>query len=299
MRRWLASAEALILALLVVAPSWASGQEGKGRDASAATESSTQAEQRWWEEDIWKDPERGFHYYPPERERRRAATKRNESPPAAGPNARRSLKDITDHDELKAERERRLKIAIMSPTPENMAAYLEANTYMMQKSAMFADMWRRTLWANPDFDFNVQNPNANFAQLEVRQSRVNEKNKTMKDLAHEYGIVFFYRSDCPYCRIQAPVLRMLAETYGMEVLAVSLDGGPLEGWPDAKPDNGISMVVSEGRGVNVVPTLYLVSRDTRRSVMLGAGVLALDEIVERVHVLTRLGPGEDIAGGAR
>lgn len=298
MRRRLASAETLILWVLFFAPSWASAQEGKGRETSPATESSAQAEQRWWEEDIWKDPERGFHYYPPERERRRAATKRDEPAPASA-HARRSLQEIRDHDELKAERERRLKAAIMNPTPQNMAAYLEANTYVMQKSAMFADMWRRTLWSNPEYDFNVQNPHANFAQVQLRQERTQRKNVTMKDLARRFGIVFFYRGDCPYCKLQAPVLKMLEDSYGMEVLAVGLDGAPLQGWLGARPDNGISTVVSNGRGVPVVPTLYLVSRDTRESVMLGAGVLALDEIVERVHVLTQLSPGEDISGGVR
>jgi conjugal transfer pilus assembly protein TraF len=143
------------------------------------------------------------------------------------------------------------------------------------------------------------NPSANFAQVELRQARTEAKRRTMESLARDFGIVFFFRSDCPYCKIQAPVLRMLSNTYGMEVLPVSLDGGPLDGWPEARVDNGISMVVSGGRGVNVVPALYLVSRDTRQAVMLGSGVLAADEIVDRVHLLTQVPVGEDVGGGIR
>lgn len=59
----------------------------------------------------------------------------------------------------------------MQPTPENMTAYLEANTYVLKKGQVFADMWRRTVWANPEYDFNVQNPSANFAQVQLKQAR--------------------------------------------------------------------------------------------------------------------------------
>ncbi len=248
----------------------------------------------WWEQDIWKDPERGFHYYPePRRPREKPENKPKE------PISRKSLKDIADLDELKAERERRLKAAVMNPSTENMVAYLEANTLVLQKSAMFADVWRRTVWTHPEFSFNAQNPTANFAQAELRQARMMAREDTARDLAGDHGLLFFYRSDCPYCKLQAPVLRRLSERYGIEVLAISLDGGPLDGWPEAKPDNGISNVVSLGRGIEAVPALYLVSRDRRQAVLLGAGVLALDDIVERMHVLAKVGVGEGLAGGVR
>lgn len=297
MRRRIAAAQALIAPSLVCLALLATAQvAGPAAAADLDKSAVSDATDKWWEADIWRDPERGFFYYPPERAR--AKPRRPEAPkqPAAAP---RPIKEITDHDELKAERDRRLKVAIMAPTPENMSAYLEANTYMMQKSAMFSDMWRRTVWSNAEFDFNVQNPNANFAQVELRQARTALKNQTLKDIGRDFGLLFFYRADCSQCKLQAPVLRMLGQSHGIEVLPVSLDGGPLEGWPEARPDNGISTVVSQGRGVAAVPTLYLVSRDTRRSVMLGSGVLAADEIIDRVHVLTQLAPGEDVAGGIR
>lgn len=263
-------------------------------DAAEAKPEAAAPAVPWWEQDIWKDPERGFHYYP---ELRRPRQKPEDQPKE--PAARKSLKDITDLDELKAERERRLKAAVMNPSTENMVAYLEANTLVLQKSAMFADVWRRTVWTHPQFDFNARNPTANFAQVELRQARLMEREGTARDLAADHGLLFFYRSDCPYCKLQAPVLRTLSERYGIEVLPVSLDGGPLEGWPEAKPDNGISRVVSQGRGIEAVPALYLVSRDARQALLLGSGVLAMDEIVERMHVLTKVGVGDGPAGGVR
>ncbi len=265
--------------------------------SSAVAESSAGADRRgqsFWDRDIWQERDRGFLFYQPDDDPK--PPRRRSDPEPAKPT--RKLEQL-DHDELKAERERRLKVAVMQPTPQNMSAYLEVNTLILRKSALFADMWRRTVWSNPQYDFNVQNPQPNFAQTQIRLDREAGKRTTMHELAHEFGIVFFYRGDCPYCKLQAPVLRALSSTFGMNVLAVSLDGQPLEGFPDARPDNGISLTVTEGRGVDHVPALYLVSRSTKQFVMLGAGVMAMSDIVERVHVLTQQQPGEDVAGGLR
>ena len=70
---------------------------------------------------------------------------------------------------------------------------------------------------------------------------------------------------------------------------MSLDGGRLPQFPNAHPDNGISRVLE----VAQVPALFLSSKTERRVQPIGYGVLAADEILERMYVLTQLKPGED------
>ena len=60
------------------------------------------------------------------------------------------LKSIPTIEGLREERERRLNTAVMNPTEENMKLYLEANHFVQEKSALFADQWRRVAWQNPD-----------------------------------------------------------------------------------------------------------------------------------------------------
>ncbi len=287
MCRWNAAARALIFLFGLGALSSAVGAD--------ADSPAPQRPSNFWDVDIWADPERGFLFYQPDAPKRRAAPSARQKPrPGTRP-----LSEIRDHDELRAEREARLKIAIMQPSPENMKLYLEANTYMLQKSAMFSDMWRRTVWQNPEFDWNVQNPNANFAQTSIRLDREASKRRVVADLSRDYGIFYFTRSDCPYCKLQGPVLREMQRQFGIEVMAITMDGSPVEGFPDARADNGISMRVSSGQGVSAVPALFLVSRHSSEAVMLGAGVLSITDIVERINVLTQTRPGEDISGGIR
>jgi len=106
--------------------------------------------------------------------------------------------------------------------------------------------------------------------------------QTLAELSRDYGLMFFFRSDCPYCHQQAPVLRLLERNYGLPVMGVSMDGGTLPQFPDARRDNGISMTVSNGQGIQMVPALFLVHRETRQAVPIGSGALAIDEIIERI-----------------
>lgn len=76
-------------------------------------------------------------------------------------------------------------------------------------------------------------------------------------------------------------------------MAISMDGGPIPSFPDAVPDNGISMVVSNGQGIQTVPAIYLVKRDTLEVFPIGTGILAADEIADRVWILTQTKPGDE------
>ena len=114
-----------------------------------------------------------------------------------------------------------------------------------------------------------------------------------KSVLKRWLIVFFARSDCSFCHDQAPVLKGFEQATGMPIIAVSLDGGPIPMFPDAKPDNGISLVVSGGAGVQIVPALYLINRRTKEAIPVGTGVIAGDEIAERIRVLTKTKPGQE------
>jgi conjugal transfer pilus assembly protein TraF len=241
----------------------------------------------WWDGSPWEDPERGFNWYPPDAPPPKKKAEKKPEPP------KKSIRDMKTLAELQAELNRLREVAIMNPTQANVRAYLEAQAYVLDKSALFADVARRVVWATPQVDYNNRSPVATYAQLSKKDNRTAEQARTLADLARDYGIMFFFRSDCPYCHQQAMVLRILEQQYGMPVLGVSMDGGVLPQFPDARKDNGISMVVTGGEGVQTVPALFLVHRETRQAIPIGTGAMAMDEIVERIRVLTRTQPGQE------
>lgn len=249
----------------------------------------------WWEEDIWANPERGFNWYPPDEvPEPKKETKEKSAPAAKTKTAKpKNIREMESVDAIHAEWKRLRDQAILQPNEKNIYAYLDANQWVQDRAQYFQDMWRRVTWKNPDVDYNNRNPNANFAQAAMKDLKSDKANNIMGEMAKTHGIVFFFKSDCDFCHIQAPILKMMQARYGMEVLAISMDRGGIKEFPQAKPDNGISMFVSQGRGIEVFPSVYLVSKNKKEVVPLGSGVLAMDEIVERIAVLTSTQPGQD------
>jgi len=239
----------------------------------------------WWDDTPWQNPERGFNWYPPDAPPPKKDKKAETKP--------KSIKELTAMEDLRKELARLKDLAIMQPTQANVRDYLEAQTYVMDKSSVFADTARRVVWATPSVDYNNRSPVATFAQINKKDMRRESQQQTLAELSHEYGLMFFFRSDCTYCHQQAPVLRLLERNYGLPVMGVSMDGGSLPQFPDARRDNGISMTVSNGQGIQTVPALFLVHRETRQALPVGTGALAIDEIVERIRVLTRTEPGQE------
>ena len=48
--------------------------------------------------------------------------------------------------------------AILEPTTENVSAYIAFQREQLNRASSFADMWRRTIWQNPELDYTLQRP---------------------------------------------------------------------------------------------------------------------------------------------
>lgn len=240
----------------------------------------------WWNGSPWIDPNRGFNWYPPDEAPKKAKKKQPEV-------RQKTIREMETMEELQKELARLKDVAIMKPTQDNVRAYLEAQTYVMDKGSFFADVARRVAWQTPSVDYNNRSPTASYALLEKNDMRKQAQYQAIANLGKDYGLLFFFKSDCTYCHAQAPILKLLESSYGLPVMAISLDGGSLPQFPNAKRDNGISVIVSAGQGIDVTPTMYLVNRETKQSTLIGSGALAMEDLVERIRVLTSTKPGQE------
>ena len=255
--------------------------------SQAASVPSQAATGLWWDQSPWGDPDRGFNWYPdPREEMRQPEEKKAEKKP-------KTIYEMTTLEEVKKELEHIKGVAVINPTEKNVHEFLKAQNYVMNKASMFADVSRRVVWSKPDVNYSARSPTANFASMKVRERRDKERDGTMAELAQTHGILFFARSDCDFCHDQAPVLKALSSKTGMPILTVSLDGKPIHMFPDAKADNGISMMASGGNGIQTVPAMFLIDRRTQQMIPLGTGVIAAEDITERIRVLTKTTPGQE------
>lgn len=219
---------------------------------------------------------------------------RQVAPPAPAPQASAprplSLKEIKTAEQMRQELKRREDVAVMNPTDANLKNYLELWQLTQEKGAVFADNWRRVVWQNPELDYSLKRPTNNTAiKTYDAQREVNEE-QHLKTLAKEHGLIFFFRSDCPYCHAMAPVLRSMSEKYGIEVLAVSVDGaGLLPEYPQFTDGRN----QAQAWGVERVPALFIGSKTTGDHAPIGFGQMALTEIINRIFVLTGTQPGQN------
>ena len=225
------------------------------------------AEESFWTEDVWKNPDRGFLFY--------GEKKLDEA---------KDPKEFETVEELKFEAQRRLNVAVMNPTESNLKAYLEINTLMLEKSSQFAQRWKETLWANPGFDHTVVHPNANFAQVALKDKTKQEKEAALTQLAQSSGLVILVQNDCSFCGLMAPVIHRLQEESGFNVLAVTIKGGIPQEWPAAKPDNGIvkRLMTLSGSVPTVTPAIFLVDRKGEKAQLIASGALSLEDLKDRL-----------------
>jgi len=171
--------------------------------------------------------------------------------------------------------------AIDAPTPENVAAYLYLQRVALDKASTYARVAQRVVMQDPYLDETVRRPLASYAVHDLARQSGEAKRALVKEIAQRAAILFFYRSDCPHCHTQAPVLKILERLYGFHILPVSLDGLPLPGglFPEFRNDAGQAARL----GLMATPALFLAIPPDRFA-PIGQGAMSADEIVQRLLV---------------
>jgi conjugal transfer pilus assembly protein TraF len=232
----------------------------------------------------WADRERGWFWYqmPPAERKKPQAT-----PPSAAPTRTAPLRpaELIEFDALQKRVEELRNIAIIRPTERNIRNYLAIQAEVIDKASAFADIAQRVIWANPDFDYTVTGRPVNAKALEVfDREAINAREGSATALAKDHALFFFFRSDCPYCHQFGPYLKEFEAKFGLAVVPISVDGGPLlPAFPNPRVDNGIARTLD----VREVPALFLVEPASGKIVPIGYGVLSESELLERLQIVSQ------------
>ena len=208
---------------------------------------------------------------------------------SAAPTAQASATDrmaaITRQlDELKAK-------AILEPSEENVIAYVRFQREQLDRASTFSDTWQRALWQNPELDYTLQRPVNTVGKRAWIDNRKADRDAVLTNLSQRYGLFYFYAQSCGACDIFAPILRSVADSHRMAVMAVSMDGGPSREFPDYVVDSG--QRARMGVPGNETPALVLFDTATKRTIPVGFGILSGDEIMDRIFMLTNTKVGSD------
>lgn len=229
----------------------------------------------------WHDRWRGWHFYenPPLEEQETAAP----LSAVSRPTAKAHVPELEEFERLQRTLEEYRNIAIIRPTESNVRRYMELEAKVVGQASAFADVARRVAWATPELDPTLQGRPVNAKALEVfEETQRTERSRTVALLGQDHVLFFFYRSDCPYCHAFAPVLEAFKTRYGIQVMAISIDGGPMPGFPSARRDNGIATALQ----VSQVPAVFLAQPFTGQITPIGFGVLSESQLLERIAIVS-------------
>ncbi|MCE4369658.1 conjugal transfer protein TraF [Xanthomonas hortorum] len=225
----------------------------------------------------WSDSWRGWHFY------ERPPPEPDAVEPATVPTAPTKPDALREFERLQKAVEDTRNIAIMRPTEENVRRYMALEAQVVARASYFADVAQRVAWIHPELDPTLQGRPVNARALEVYERQQAEaRSHTVARLGQDHVLLFFFRSDCPYCHAFAPTLEAFQGRHGLQILAISVDGGPIPGFPHARHDNGIAKTLR----VEQVPAVFLAQPFTGRIMPIGFGVLSESELLERITTLT-------------
>ena len=228
----------------------------------------------------WSDRWRGWHFYEdPAPEERERPVLPDKTMPVAPPVRPWRVPELIEFERLQKTLEDTRNIAIMRPSEANVRRYMDLEAQVVARASNFADMAQRVAWATPELDPTLHGRPVNAKALEVfEQTELADRSRSIGELGKDHVLFFFYRSDCPYCHAFAPTLEAFQARHGIQVVAISVDGGPMPGFPNARPDNGIATTLK----VTQVPAVFLAQPFTGKITPIGFGVLSESQLLERI-----------------
>lgn len=224
----------------------------------------------------WLRNREGWFWYrdPPEARR----------PPKASPVPQSRARELVEFEAMQKRLDDLKRVAVMNPTEANLLAYMRYQRMVMNKSEVFAERWQRLVWTVPELDYGITGrPTNSMAIAAFDEQREERQAQAVRALSATHGLLFIFRSDCPYCHRLAPILKRFEQEFGMLVFPVSLDGGGLPEYPNPQLDNGIAARLNP----SVVPALYLTAPSKREIRPVGFGLMALSDLIERIAALAQ------------
>lgn len=199
------------------------------------------------------------------------------APVAPTPEALPPADPLTRVQQQRQALERAMALAVLEPTPDHVRAYLELNQALMQQSQAFADTWKQVVWTTPSLDYSLVSPTGAAARTRADE-RAAEQQAQLISAASRYGLLFFFRGDCPYCHQFAPVLSRFAADFSFMVIPVSLDGGVLPEYPHPRSNFDAAAQLK----VESYPAVYLLDPATRKVAPAVFGAVGYSELAQRL-----------------
>ncbi|NEX91205.1 conjugal transfer protein TraF [Caulobacter sp. 17J65-9] len=227
--------------------------------------------------------------------------------------------EVAALEAFKKELEDTRAVAVWDPKPENIRRYYELQQVAMNRASLFSDNWRRMIWTSPELDYTLKRPVNTLGKRLWSDTRQGDRDLFLREASETVGLFYVFKGSCGACHVASPIVKNFSVRYGVPVTAVSGDGagnehfakvvtdrGQLKAWGVGDMTPALLMFQQADPIVNGKPQQRRIQLTGGRSVTLracrqprgcltyiGAGVMPVEDIAERLYVLLATEPGQD------
>jgi len=172
-------------------------------------------------------------------------------------------------------------LAIIEPTSKNVLDYKRFERKILDQGEKFAHIGQRILLLDPSLDASIKNPTAQIARPIALKKIDQDRVRKIKMLSERFGLFFYFSSDCAYCHLFAPILKLFQEKYEWDIMPISIDGKGINEFPDFKTDNGSAQL----NKIEYFPALMLFDAKTNQLRPFHYGFTTLDKLIEKIDLI--------------
>ena len=169
---------------------------------------------------------------------------------------------------------------IMYPSIENTRKFLEIQNQMFIRASEVSKTGQLAVLTNPDLNLVAKEQPISQAGLKIaRQEQTEREQQLLYKFAKNYQLLFFYSSECSYCKQFSYIVEHYANKYGFKVASVTTDGNQLPNFPAS-----YNRALIERFNVKGTPALFAFSEVRGIAVPIAHGFMSLD-LLEKNTVL--------------
>ncbi len=196
-----------------------------------------------------------------------------------------SLKDYTeeqlwrmDPDTFNELREAITKRAVGDTSNEEyIGEYAKVIELSAQRARAFANAHHAYLSKHPEHNIAASLPLAAPGRIAVTKEQRREVSRRLKNAQDDFALIYFYAPGCEACNEQGKILQYFTGRYNWNIKSVDVTSSP----PGAR-----------AFGVQMTPTLLVVSKRSGEYLTVSVGVAAVTEIEDTLYRNVRLLNGE-------
>lgn len=210
-----------------------------------------------------------------------------------------------DFEFMEKMRDQLAKNALMySDQQEHIKQYQKFMLWLVDSAISYSKVWEYNMMQDQSLNPFVRHPVSTFGLRAAVRTRGSHLQSIFSEIKEQGGyLVFFTRSDCTYCYVQAPIIKELASQTKIPVVNVSLDSTCMAGYKGENcitADEEYILEAMTAIGINVVPDLFLFlpkdNHDNKGWIRVSTGSESVTTIKRRIRMFFEGVRSASIAG---